>query len=263
MEPAGAAGERPWENAQSTRSSSSGSQSTAAVENDGINTAGAPSGALSVLAVTVAVSADPAAMEWTDVIDAKAGDCMVSTAKPSWITNWCEVAFDAVRLGTAWVKPPCMPRTTTWIVAPGCNCGCSYRKNNIKPSAHLSWMENLMHKVIPVFWHKRSRTMSQQLQFEPLNGGQEEKKLHADDEDVFQAMTQPARILSLSEGATIRFEMRKIHSTGNVHAVDMENGLTIVMEALSQQPASRDAGKGATRITLPGGGSPSTASGNK
>ena len=111
-------------------------------------------------------------------------------------------------------------------------------------------MENLMHKVIPVFWHKRSRTMSQQLQFEPLNGGQEEKKLHADDEDVYQAMTQPARILSLSEGATIRFEMRKIHSTGNVHAVDMENGLTIVMEALSQQPASRDAGKGATRINF-------------
>ncbi|CAK9044857.1 unnamed protein product [Durusdinium trenchii] len=123
----------------------------------------------------------------------------------------CASWFAKVRVGTKWMQPATrwgpMPRKTAWMVAANFNCTYEYGGMTVQPTPYPVWMIQLMQEVMP---HCGLKELSEFPNSCNLNLYEDNTQMvgwHADDEELFQGKFQDCRIISLSLGATRRFEL--------------------------------------------------------
>ena len=123
----------------------------------------------------------------------------------------CASWLAKVRVGTKWVQPSTrwgpMPRRTAWMVAPGFTCTYEYGGMTVQPIPYPVWMIELMNEVMPYCGFKEFSEMPNSCNLNLYEDGTQMCGWHADDEELFQGKFQDCRIISLSLGATRRFEL--------------------------------------------------------
>lgn len=120
--------------------------------------------------------------------------------------------FARIRDGTTWCQPQGkngpIPRKTAWMVSPGCSCHYSYGGIDVDPQEYPPWMVALMREVMPRCGLMQQGDWPNSCNVNLYEDGGMSVGWHSDDEDLFQGKFRDIAIISLSLGATRKFELR-------------------------------------------------------
>ncbi|CAE7946910.1 Dhx36, partial [Symbiodinium sp. KB8] len=157
----------------------------------------------------------------------------------------CESFFKKIRDSVDWQQPEGplgqIPRKTCWMVKAGCDCKYRYGGIEVAPQKFPSWMNELMELVLkPCGLSQKDWPNSCNLNL--YEDGGMTVGWHADDEKLFQGRFRDCRIISLSLGATRKFELRlnwPEEEEAQITRLTLRGGDLLTMEALiraSDQP---------------------------
>ena len=150
-------------------------------------------------------------VEWTYFINDESRRSFAGHLANPFGKTTCASWFAKIRVGTKWTQPSTrwgpMPRKTAWMVAPSSICAYEYGGMTVQPTPYPVWMIELMKEVMPYCGLKEFNEMPDSCNLNLYEDKTQMVGWHADDEDLFQGKFQDCRIISLSLGATRRFEL--------------------------------------------------------
>lgn len=161
--------------------------------------------------------------------------------KSPWTTQRCHQLFDTIHDGTEWLQPSTakfvMPRKTAWMVKEGCSCTYAYGPFEVPAVQYPPWMITLLQEVMP-FCGLDEENWPDSCNLNLYYDGGSAVGWHADDESLFQGKFRDISIISLSLGATRKFELRKNwpdeHEEG-LHRLTVSAGDLMTMEGMCQK----------------------------
>lgn len=121
--------------------------------------------------------------------------------------------FALIRDNADWIQPngplgP-IPRKTAWMVGGSCSCVYRYGGIAVPPQSFPQWMLQVMQVVMPLCGLNYPHDFPDSCNVNLYEDGGSMVGWHSDDEPLFQGRFQDCRIISLSLGATRKFELRK------------------------------------------------------
>lgn len=154
----------------------------------------------------------------------------------------CHDFFHRAKDGTSWDQPQGpngpIPRKTAWMVARGCACTYRYGQIEVQPQEFPTWMLSLMRLVMPLCGFVEAASWPNSCNLNLYEDGAMSVGWHADDERLFQGKLRDIRILSLSLGASRRFELRANWPEAGekpVHVLTLADGDLCTMEGMLQK----------------------------
>lgn len=182
---------------------------------------------------------------WTYPLSDGTRRCFSGYLKCPFEKSVIEGYFRLVRDGTEWTRPETgkgrLRRKTAWMVRGSCKCAYPYGGVEVRSRTFPPWMEGLVAQVMPhcglgdeAFWPNSCN-------LNLYEDGGASVGWHADDEDLFRGKSRETLIVSLSLGATRRFEMRARPSRGNearqerISGLLLHSGDVITMEGMFQR----------------------------
>lgn len=153
----------------------------------------------------------------------------------------CESFFKKIRDSVDWQQPEGplgqIPRKTCWMVKAGCDCKYRYGGIEVAPQKFPSWMNELMELVLkPCGLSQKDWPNSCNLNL--YEDGGMTVGWHADDEKLFQGRFRDCRIISLSLGATRKFELRlnwPEEEEAQITRLTLRGGDLLTMEGMTQK----------------------------
>lgn len=150
--------------------------------------------------------------------------------------------FDTIREGTNWLQPTSaygvMPRKTAWLVKPGCTCNYHYGPFEVDACEYPNWMIDLMTEVMPKCGLNEPDEWPDSCNMNLYEDGGSAVGWHADDESLFQGKFQDIAIISVSFGATRKFELRynwPEEGDAAVIRIPIKSGDLMTMEGMCQK----------------------------
>jgi len=128
-------------------------------------------------------------------------------------TEMCAEFFRRIRDNTDWKQPESknlgvVPRKTCWMASRGCNCSYRYGGIEVEADDYPQWMKDLLNITMPYCGIHSQDDWPNCCNLNLYEDGAMSVGWHADDEPLFQGKHQDIRIISLSFGATRKFETR-------------------------------------------------------
>jgi len=153
----------------------------------------------------------------------------------------CDSFFKKIRDSVDWQQPEGplgqIPRKTCWMVKAGCDCKYRYGGIEVAPQKFPSWMNELMELVLkPCGLPQKDWPNSCNLNL--YEDGGMTVGWHADDEKLFQGRFRDCRIISLSLGATRKFELRlnwPEEEEAQITRLTLRGGDLLTMEGMTQK----------------------------
>lgn len=129
------------------------------------------------------------------------------------------------------VNSKALPRKTAWFTLKGCNCPYGYSGTHWEPTEFPRWLEELTNLVSKEIggtceWGCRPNSCNINL----YEDGQDHVGWYSDDEILFGRPNIDKVIISLSLGASRRFQVRRKWDRENVLDRELHSGDIITME---------------------------------
>lgn len=154
----------------------------------------------------------------------------------------CASFFGRIKDGVTWQQPMgnmgAIPRKTAWMVNEGCSCVYSYGGIQVPHESFPSWMAELMQATMPLCGLSETRAWPNSCNLNLYENGGMSVGWHSDDEKLFQGKFQDIRIISLSLGATRKFELRSNWPEPGerpVRVMQLKDGDLCTMEGMMQK----------------------------
>mmetsp|Transcript_25394 Transcript_25394/g.73230 ORF Transcript_25394/g.73230 Transcript_25394/m.73230 type:complete len:598 (-) Transcript_25394:99-1892(-) len=154
----------------------------------------------------------------------------------------CQAFFARIRDGAEWTQPDvpggALPRKTCWMVSAGCTCTYRYGGIEVTPQGFPPWMSELLGATMPLCGLKEPADWPNSCNLNLYEDGGMSVGWHADDERLFQGKFLDCRIISLSLGATRRFELRlnwPEEGERPLRQVLLSDGDLLTMEGMTQK----------------------------
>jgi alkylated DNA repair dioxygenase AlkB len=203
------------------------------------------------------------AVPWKYVIEDDTRRSFAALLKCPFSKDQTKIFFDTVRDGTNWVQPEGpngpIPRKTAWMVVAGCKCAYRYGQIEVPPQEYPEWMLQLMTMVMPLCGYTDANMLPNCCNLNWYVDGGMSVGWHTDDEKLFNGKFQDIRIISLSLGASRKFEMRLNWPDESKHerkftTVVLGDGDVATMEGMFQKHfqhrVPREEGVSEARINL-------------
>ncbi|CAJ1376455.1 unnamed protein product [Effrenium voratum] len=153
----------------------------------------------------------------------------------------CRSFFAKIRDSCDWKQPEGIhgqiPRKTCWLVKGGCRCKYRYGGLEVEAQEFPKWMHELMEIVLkPCGISPKDWPNSCNLNL--YEDGGMTVGWHSDDERLFQGKFRDCRIISLSLGATRKFELRRNWPEDRetqLQRVTLSSGDLLTMEGMVQK----------------------------
>lgn len=185
----------------------------------------------------------PAHIRWTYLLKDESRRSFAGYLKSPLTEDQCIDFFTQIRDGTDWKQPKnpkggLMPRLTSWMVSKGCSCTYRYGSFEVKPQEFPKWMVDLMHAVMPSCGFAKMADWPDSCNLNFYEDGGSSVAWHSDDERLFQGKFQDIVIISLSLGATRKFELRlnwPEEGERRVQRMVLGSGDLMTMEGMTQK----------------------------
>lgn len=155
------------------------------------------------------------------------------------LTQW----FQAAAENTPWLQPLIqggkpLPRKAAWFVRKGCKCCYGYGGVIWSPAETPEWLQEIEAAV----WQTIHGSTGDQIPTPNscvanlYADGSQSVDWHADDEPLFEGTSHDCCIVSLSLGASRRFDLRHRRGVGRqTVSIDLHDGDVVTMEGLFQK----------------------------
>jgi len=154
----------------------------------------------------------------------------------------CKSFFEAIKDGTEWKQPEgqhgVIPRKTGWMVKRGCSCRYRYGGIEVEPQDFPKWMNDLMNIVMKPCGLTQQNDWPNSCNLNLYEDGGMTVGWHSDDEKLFQGKFRDCRIISLSLGASRKFELRLNWPEDGekpVRRISLGSGDLLTMEGMTQK----------------------------
>lgn len=156
--------------------------------------------------------------------------------------NTMPLFFSLIKEGTEWKQPSgnfgLIPRKTGWMVSSGCDCIYTYGGFEVTPQEFPTWMRQIISVVMPLCGITEENEWPDACNLNLYEDGGCSVGWHADDESLFQGKFRDSRIISLSIGATRKFELRlnwPEEGEKPVRRIFLSSGDLLTMEGMCQK----------------------------
>mmetsp|Transcript_51270 Transcript_51270/g.146395 ORF Transcript_51270/g.146395 Transcript_51270/m.146395 type:complete len:786 (+) Transcript_51270:68-2425(+) len=148
-----------------------------------------------------------------------------------------------------------IPRKTAWMVKAPCSCKYRYGGLEVKPSPFSAWVQEAMAICMPHCGLSNPECWPNSCNLNLYDDGADSVAWHADDEPVFCGKKADCCIISLSLGASRRFDIRPVNGSADMCTLELASGDLCTMEGMTQKhylhrvPKEKGAGVG-PRVNL-------------
>lgn len=200
---------------------------------------------LKLLQEVAAEKGHPLASRWEYKLKDEARRCFVGYLPCPLGADLLTDLWEKVKSGTKWDRPvdprsgEPMPRKTSWLTR-GFDCSYRYGGVEVEPQEFPAWMTDVLRAFMPLCGLTEPEEWPNCCNLNMYDNGNMSVGWHADDEALFKARYDDARIISVSLGHSRSFEMRLSAADEDEGARDklvmrLENGDICSMEGLCQK----------------------------
>eukprot|EP00930_Biecheleria_cincta_P035555 TRINITY_DN24452_c0_g1_i1.p1 TRINITY_DN24452_c0_g1~~TRINITY_DN24452_c0_g1_i1.p1 ORF type:complete len:443 (+),score=72.67 TRINITY_DN24452_c0_g1_i1:121-1449(+) len=150
------------------------------------------------------------------------------------VAEWARLCQRQLKWSRPCIGSTPLPREAGWLVSDGCTCKYGYATLSFPPNVMEDWFQQLTRDVCEACGISK---LPNSCNINRYNSGCESVGWHADDEDLFDARSHEALIISLSLGAPRRFELRPWQEGpgGTTAQVTLSDGDLCVMGGFCQR----------------------------
>lgn len=150
------------------------------------------------------------------------------------LRKWMEIAEEKAKWEQPMVRGTPLPRKAAWFVDTGCNCTYKYSNTAWEPTVFPDWFREIQNEVmgklgIPLRNQPNSCNVNLYYNQRASVGW------HSDNEAIFQSKFRDCTIISLSLGASRRFEVKRMGTEEPEKEIWLNNGDLMTMEGLFQK----------------------------